>query len=478
VSGATAQPAGERARASRVAPFVVAACMFMENLDATAIVTALPAMAAAFGVDVATMGLGVSCYLVAAVIALPLAPWLADRWGTRRVMAGGVLGFILASMLCGFSDSLPAFVAARMAQGGAAALMSPVGRLSVLRDTPKSGLVHVIAILTWPALIAPILGPPVGGLLTEAASWRWIFFLNLPIGVLGLFAVWRHIPEQTAPRRPFDWLGFALYACALSAALAGLELIGSGHPAAGATALALGVGVGLIALRHLRSAKAPLVNLSPMAIRSFSVSAFGAGTLSRIAIGATPFLLPLMFQLRYGLSPSIAGALTLVYFVGNLATKLFTTALLRRFGFRTILAANGALVAVTVAACAAAAFQLPLVVTAAILFVAGATRSLQFTALNTLTFADVPPALTGDAGTLSTLAQQIGTTLGVALAATLLGAASTLGEGDSAGSAFALTFACLAVIAAAAVPLYLRLPRGVGADTSGATAAEPEGRSQ
>jgi EmrB/QacA subfamily drug resistance transporter len=453
-----------------VVPYVVAGCMFMENLDATAIVTALPAMARAFGVDVATLGLGVSCYLLAAAIVLPLAPWLADRWGARRVMMGGVVGFVLASILCGLSETLPLFVAARVLQGAAAALMSPVGRLAVLRDAPKSSIVHVVAILTWPALVAPILGPPLGGLLTEAASWRWIFFLNLPIGLVGLVLVQRYVPQQTATRpRPFDATGFGLYATALAAGLTGLELIGSRQPVIGLAALSVGLAVGTVALGHLRRADAPLVNLAPVAIQSFAVSALGAGTLSRVAISATPFLLPLMFQLRYGLSPAIAGALTLVYFAGNLAMKLFTTALLRQFGFRSILVINGALVAVTVAACAAAALKLPQGVVAAILFISGAARSLQFTALNTLSFADVPPALTGDAGTLSTLAQQVGMALGVALAATLLSlAAAARGTAVLSAAEFAITFACLAVIAIGAVPLYLRLPHTAGAETSGA----------
>ena len=192
-------------------PYIVAGCMFMENLDATVIATALPTMARAFRTDAASLSLGISAYMVAIAVFLPLSAWLSDRFGARAVMAVSIMVFVATSMACGTANSLETFVAMRVVQGASAALMSPAGRLSVLRDTPKAHLVHAVAILTWPSLIAPVLGPPLGGLITTYASWRWIFFLNLPIGLIGLALVLRYVPKARSDiRTPFDWTGFML----------------------------------------------------------------------------------------------------------------------------------------------------------------------------------------------------------------------------------------------------------------------------
>ncbi len=452
-------------------PYIVAGCMFMENLDATVIVTALPTMARAFGTDAASLSLGISAYMIAVAVFLPLSTWLSDRFGARRVIAGSIAVFIATSMACGSASSLETFVAMRVVQGASAALMSPAGRLSVLRATPKAHLVHAVAILVWPSLIAPVLGPPLGGLITTYASWRWIFFLNLPIGLIGLALVMRYVPANRSDiPTPFDWTGFVLSGMALGFIIVGLELVSNASASAmiGAPLLIGGLALGLMTLRHLNRTAHPLVNLAPARVPSFSISALTGGTLTRIAVSATPFLIPILFQSVFDYSAFEAGAMTLVYFAGNLGMKTMTTALLRRFGFRDILLLNGACVVLTVAALAWVSLHPPLFPVALILLAGGATRSLQFTALNTLAFADVEKAHSGDANTLNSLVQQLAMTLGVVGAAFGLQASKALRGGEALAAAdFQVAFLGVALCGAFALIFYARLPIGAGREVSG-----------
>jgi EmrB/QacA subfamily drug resistance transporter len=445
--------------------------MFMENLDATVIATALPTMARTFDTDVASLSLGISAYMVAVAIFLPLSAWLTDRLGPRIVMAASISVFIAASMACGAANTLESFVAMRIVQGASAALMSPAGRLTVLRDTPKAHLVHAISILVWPSLIAPVLGPPLGGLITSYANWRWIFFLNLPIGLIGLVLVLRHIPTQRSERRtPFDWAGFVLGGAALGLIIVGLEMVGavSNRMLIGTGLLCGGIALAALTLRHLSRTAHPLVNLAPARIPSFAISALTGGTLTRIAVSATPFLIPILFQTVYGYSAFEAGAMTLVYFAGNLAMKTVTTALLRRFGFRDILLSNGLAVALTVAACAWVSLQPPLAPVILILLAGGATRSLQFTALNTLAFAEIDKRHSGDANTLNSLVQQVAMTLGVAGAAFALQASlASRGGGALAAVDFQAAFLGVAICGAFALIFYARISAETGREVSG-----------
>lgn len=445
--------------------------MFMENLDATVIVTALPTMARAFGTDATALTLGISAYMVAAAVFLPLSAWLTDRFGARLVMAVSIAVFIATSMACGAANSVEWFVAMRVLQGASAALMSPAGRLTVLRETPKAHLVHAVSILVWPSLIAPVLGPPLGGLLTTYASWRWIFFLNLPIGLIGLVLVLRYVPADRSDRRtPFDWTGFMLGGAALGCIIVGLEMVAavSARGLIGVPVLAGGLILGALTLRHLTRAAHPLVSLAPARVPSFAISALTGGTLTRIAVSATPFLIPILFQTVFGYNAFEAGAMTLVYFAGNLGMKTMTTAMLRRFGFRTILMVNGALVAVTVAALAWVSMEPPVVPVALILLAGGATRSLQFTALNTLAFADIDKAHSGDANTLNSLVQQIAMTLGVAAAAFGLQASQAVrGAATLAATDFQAAFVGVALCGLAALLFYARLPADSGSEVSG-----------
>ncbi|HZV11134.1 MAG TPA: MFS transporter [Novosphingobium sp.] len=443
--------------------FLVTAAMFMEILDGSIIVTALPAMARSFGTAPIALDLGISAYMLAVGVFIPVSGWVADRCGARAVLAGAIALFTLSSVLCGSANSLSAFVALRILQGVAGALMVPVGRLVIMHHTPKDQLMAAMSSLVWPALIAPVLGPPLGGLITLHLGWRWIFYLNLPLGLLAFAAtLWLIPPTREEARRPFDWPGFLLCGGATFALLLGLDRISTG-----ADGWALGlIGAGLVAgwatLRHFRRAAAPMIGLGPWAIRTFRMSQRG-GSLFRMAIGAAPFLLPLMFQIGFGYDAFHAGLLVLAVFAGNLSTKTVTTQILRRFGYRPVLAVNGTLCAATLGACALLSPATPTWVVVAILFASGCTRSMQFTAINTVAFADVPRAQMADANGLSNTLGQLTMAAGITL-----GAMSVHGGGALAarlgwqaqGADYRIAFLAIAAVALAAVIDALRLPRG------------------
>ncbi|MDQ0475120.1 MFS transporter [Labrys wisconsinensis] len=450
---------------STAVALLVAGAFFMENLDGTVIVTALPEMARSFGVHPIDLNIGISAYVLTLAVLIPASGWAADRFGARRVFAGAVVVFTVASMLCGLSGDLTTFTLARILQGAGGALMVPVGRLAVLRSTGKHELVRAIATITWPGLAAPVVGPPLGGFITTYASWHWIFFLNLPLGLIAFVLALRLIPDTERGRPvPFDPLGFILTGLACSAVMAGLDLVGrsTGWPLAG-LCLLVGVGTGAAATLHARRRPHPLVDLRALSLRSYAVTIWG-GSLFRIAIAAIPFLLPLMFQLGFGLDAFRSGLLVLAVFAGNLAMKPLTTAVLHRFSFRAILLWNGLLNAAAIFACALLTPATPVAVVAALLFVSGLTRSMQFTALNTLAFADVPEAWMSGANTLFNMAQQMAMGMGIAAGAVALRAAGWFVPGAPAvplGS-FHLAFLMTGMIALAGCLDLLGLERTAG----------------
>lgn len=398
---------------------LVAGAFFMENLDGTVITTAVPDIAQSFGVAPLALNIGVSAYLLTLGVFIPISGWVAQRYGARRVFTAALALFTLASVLCGMATSLGEFVWLRVLQGAGGAMMVPVGRLVVLNSTPKEKLIAVIATLTWPALVAPVLGPAVGGFITSYASWRWIFYLNLPLGVLALAAAWWLVPAQrAAQRRPFDWPGFLLSGGAVLLLTWGAESVSGPAPDWRASGACLALGALLLAALgwHLRRAAHPLIDLSALAIPTFALTIVG-GSLFRMAVGAVPFLLPLMFQLGFGLDAFHAGLLVMAVFAGNLMMKTVTTPILRRFGFRPVLLVNGLANVAALAACALLTPATPLWLIAAVLFVGGMTRSMQFTALNTIAFADVPQPRMAAANTLFSTAFQVAMGLGVALGA-------------------------------------------------------------
>ena len=455
---------------SRRIPLIVATAFFMETLDSTIITTALPAMARSLGESTLDLTASITVYLVAMTVFVPAAGWASDRFGARNLFAGAVAVFTLASLLCGVSPSFWTLIAARALQGVAAAFMSPVGRLIVLRETPKQRIINAIGLIVWPGLIAPVIGPPLGGFITTYASWRWIFLLNIPLGILGVYLVLRFVPKHAKEEHAlFDATGFVLTAVALAALVHGLSLIaqGAGGLTSGGGFVAVGVGCGFAAVRHALRHPTPMLDLDAVAVPTFALSTVTAGLAARIAISMTPFLLPLMFQIGFGASAFEAGIMLLVYMAGNLAMKSVTTPILHRFGFRDVIVVNGALCVASLMACGLLSPGMPPAIVYSVLFVAGMTRSMNFTAMSTLAFADIPAPMRPGATTLAAMAQQGAGTVGVAAAAVALGFFQMTRAGtELALSDFQNALMAAGGLMAVAVLWALRLPADAGAELS------------
>ena len=458
-------------RPSLQVALIVASAMFMLNLDATIIVTALPAMAHSFATTESRVSEGITAYALAAAVCIPASAWLADRVGTRTLFCGAIALFTLASVACALAQGFTPFIAARLVQGGSAAMMSPVGRLIVLRNTAKHELMGTLSALVWPALLAPVIGPALGGFITEALTWRWIFYVNVPIGAVAIAFVLARIPNHKASEpSAFDARGFLFMAFAVGCLSFGLDVLGGRHIEVG---LAIGllvaaVAAGYAALRHLETARVPLVRLQVLRQRAFRVATLTGGGLTRAAISATPFLLPLMLEVVYGLSPLNSGVLLLVYMLANLLMKTVTNPIIRRFGLRSVLICNGALAAAGIAACAWISPQLPMALTVIILLFAGASRSMQFTALTFTTFAEVSPEDRAPATVLSSLTQQITVAAGVASAALILNFSRLLRHATALGAVdFRIALSVMAALAALGLFAYASLPKDTGAELSG-----------
>jgi EmrB/QacA subfamily drug resistance transporter len=388
---------------------LVAGAFFMENLDGTVIATAAPRMAHSFDVPAVDLNVAITAYLLTLGVFIPVSGWVADRVGARTVFVVALAVFTIASGLCAISRDLDELTAVRILQGIGGAMMVPVGRMVVLRSTAKSDLISAIAYLAWPALAAPIIAPALGGLLTTYASWRWIFVLNLPLGVAELVIAQRLVPNlRRVGRVGLDWRGFLLTSAGLTSSVYGLEVVTEGDVdwAVVGFAVATGMVLMLWAVRHLRRTRHPLLDLEVFRIPTFRVTNLG-GSLFRLAIGATPFLLPLMFQDAFGWTPIKSGLLVIAAFIGNMGIKPFTTPILRRFGFRTVLIGAGVAAGATIGLCAALTARTPLAVIAVVLVAGGVFRSIGFTAYNTIVFADVTSAKMSDANTLTSTIQQL-----------------------------------------------------------------------
>jgi EmrB/QacA subfamily drug resistance transporter len=451
---------------------LVAATFFMENLDGTIIATALPQMARSFNVHPADMSLGITAYLLTLAVFIPISGWAADRFGLRTVFGSAIAVFTAASVLCATTSTLPAFAAARVLQGIGGAMMVPVGRLAVLRATPKEGLMRAIAIITWPGLVAPVIGPPLGGFITTYSSWRWIFYLNVPLGLIGLLLTLRYIDDSREDaKRRFDLPGFALCGIACTTLIYAMELIGRSDADWSFVGVLVAVGViaGFASWRHLRRAAHPVVDLSALKVKTFAV-AMGGGSLFRIAISAAPFLLPLMFQVGFGMNAFESGLLTLAVFAGNLSMKLVTTPVMRQFGFRPVLIVNGVIAALSLAAMSLLTPTTPKLVIVLVLFASGLSRSLQFTALNTLSFADVPKAQMSGASALSSTLFQMTMGIGVAVGAIALRFGEWL-HGHDAHSIgpedFSVAFLIVGIVGLIGVADLFGLARDAGALVSG-----------
>jgi EmrB/QacA subfamily drug resistance transporter len=451
---------------------LVATAFFMENLDGTVIATALPQMGKSFHVSPVDLNIGMTAYLLMLAVFIPISGWVADRIGARSVFVSAIAIFTVSSILCGLSNGIMAFTAARIVQGIGGAMMVPVGRLVVLRTTEKHNLMKAIAYITWPGLVAPVVGPPVGGFITTYFTWHWIFFLNVPLGIIGMVLSVLWIPNLREDKvKPFDWLGFALSSSACVTFMYGMELVGRENATWGPTSFYLicGCALGALAVIHFRRSATPLLSLDLLKIKSFAITIEG-GSLFRIAISVSPFLLPLMFQVGFGLNAFQSGILMLGLFVGNLSMKPATTAVLRRFGFRAVLIWNGILTAILMLGCAAIFPQTPRTIILAVLFVNGLCRSMQFTCLSTLAFADVPKPELSSATSFFSMITQMSMGMGVAVGAIMLRVAGLL-DGNSHGTPttkeFHIAFLLVAVLTLLATVDCFTLDAEAGSAVSG-----------
>jgi EmrB/QacA subfamily drug resistance transporter len=465
------QASYERRKAAAVA-LLVAGAFFMENLDGTVIATALPQMARSFGANPVDLNMGMTVYMLTLAVFIPVSGWMADRFGARVIFSSAIALFTSASVLCGLSQGLGQFISARVLQGVGGAMMVPVGRLVVLRITEKRDLMRAIAYLTWPGLAAPVLGPPLGGFITTYSSWRWIFFLNIPLGVVAVILALRWVRSESAHEmRPLDWMGFALAGSACTSLMYGMELIGrqDGSWTAPALWIAYGLAAGVAGVRHLRRVEHPILDLGALRLHTYSVSLV-SGSWFRIAVHSSPFLLPLMFQVPFGMSAFRSGLLLLALFFGNFSMKSISNSVLRRFGFRRVLIVNGLITGVLILSFAALAPGTPFLLIALLLFVHGLSRSMQFTCVNTLAYVDVPKPEMSAANTLASVGQQITIGMGVAAGALAL-RASAWPRGNHSGTPalgdFHLAFVIMAAMAFLSVRDCIALDPHAGAEVTG-----------
>ncbi|MFL5259077.1 MAG: MFS transporter, partial [Hyphomicrobiales bacterium] len=431
---------------SRIIPLVVASALFMENMDSTVIATSLPAIALDLGVDPVVLKLAFTTYLLSLTVFIPISGWCADRYGARNVFRLAIGVFTLGSVACGFAHSLESLIVARAVQGLGGAMMVPVGRLILLRTTPKAELVRALALLTMPALLGPLLGPPVGGFITTYFHWRWIFWINIPAGLLGLVLATLYMPDIKEERPPpLDVLGFVLSGAGLSAVVFGTTVIGR-LPAHGAEAL-MAVGVLILGLygAHARRIPDPILDLKLLNIETFRTGVVG-GSLFRLGVGAVPFLMPLMLQVGFGLTPFQSGSLTFAAAAGALTMKFTAGRILKRFGFRAALLANGAISSAFLAGQGLFTPETPHLLILAVLLAGGYFRSLQFTALNAISYSDIAQRDMGRATSFYSVAQQLSLALGVACAAFVLEASQAVrGEASLTVADFATAFIVVAL---------------------------------
>ncbi len=453
----------------RAVPFILAVALFMEQMDSTVIATSLPAIAADISTSPITLKLALTSYFVSLAIFIPVSGWMADRFGAKRVFRLAIGVFVIGSLACAVADSLAGFVGARFLQGMGGAMMTPVGRLVLVRSTPKAHLVSAMAWLTVPGLIGPLVGPPVGGFITTYFSWHWIFLINVPIGFVGMVVSGRILPDSPpAPATRIDWMGFLLAAVATSGVVFGLSVVSMPAlpPVVGAATLAVGLMAASLYVRHARRSVAPLLDLRLFRNPTLR-SAIFAGAIFRIGIGAIPFLLPLMFQIGFGLSPFESGMLTFASALGAISLKFFATTALRLAGFRTVLACAILIGAALMAANAFLTPQTPYWLIICLLISAGFFRSMFFTSSNALTFAEIDDRQASQTTAISAVSQQVSIALGVAVAGMALEAHHVF-TGEATGlAAFSFAFLVVSGLAALAVLPILGLAPDAGMAVSG-----------
>ncbi|ANN76647.1 MFS transporter [Bordetella flabilis] len=450
-----------------IVPLIVACALFMENLDATVLVTALPSLARDLGEDPITLKLAVTSYVVGLGVFIPICGWVADRYGPRTVFRAAISIFVVGSLLCAAANTLFTFVLARFVQGVGGAMMVPVGRIIIFRSVARADFVRAVNYLTIPALLGPVVGPLLGGFITTYLHWRLMFFINVPIGLVGIYLTNRHINDvrDTEPGH-LDWPGFILSAGGASLFMLGMSLVGSDVVSDRVTALLCVAGLVLSGLYVLyaRRVENPLLDLRFLRIPTFHTSVIG-GSLFRIGLGAVPFLLPLALQEGLGMTPFEAGMITCASAFGALFMKMLAQPVLRRFGFRPVLMANAALAGIALAMYGVFNPGMSRGLIWVIVLFGGIFPSLQFTSLNALAYADIDSGDVGRATSVSSVIQQMSLGLGVTVAGIVLQLSHYVqGHAGIVWTDFWPAFLVLGLFSAASIPVTARMPRGAGGE--------------
>ena len=465
----TAHKSGLSAR-SRTTALIIASALFMEQLDSTVLTTALPAMAHSFGVDPLHMSAALTSYLVSLAVFIPASGRIADRFGSRTVFRAAIMLFMVGSVLCAQAPGLVSLVLARLLQGAGGAMMVPVGRLVLLRTVPKSQIVSAMFWMLLPATVGPLFGPVVGGFLTTYLSWHWIFYINLPVGLLGMALTSRFIPQlrEATPTR-FDLRGMMLSGLSLACLIFGLESASHGTGAIPQTAgtLAVGVVAGVLYGLHARRTLNPILDFGLMRVPTFRLSTLG-GSMTRVAAGAAPFLVPSMLQLGFGMSAAQSGLITFTGPLGALSMRMVIKRVLRRHGFRNTMTANGVTAGILMLACAGFRPGWPFWLLSVVLFLAGMAQALQFTAYNTVAYADIPADRMSAATSFYATFQQMTLTLGICIAAGSLAVSRALGgRATLTLTDFSVGFVVVGLLALLASPIASRLSPDAGSELSG-----------
>ena len=451
-----------------IVPLIVACALFMQNLDSTALATALPSIAESLNETPLRLHLIITSFMLSLAAFLPVSGWVADRFGARTIFRLAIAIFTLASIACGLTESFETLLLARVVQGAGGAMMVPVGRLILVRSVAKSELISAMALMGMPALIGPIIGPLLAGVLITVASWRWIFWMNVPIGILGIILVSIFIEDVREPDvKRFDWRGFALSSLGLCGTLFGLDALSTHHSAdpVAIAALVTGLIAMVLYVFHAKRVDNPILDLKLLKFPTFRVSVTG-GSLFRIGVGAVPFLLPLMMQQGFGYSPIESGLITFVSAAGSFGMRTMSKQVLRRFGFRKVLVWNTLIASFFMILCGLFSSDSSRAFMMTIIFLGGVFRSLQFTALNTIAFAEIEGPLMSQATSFSQMAQRLSLSFGVAISAFVLFWVG--GEGAHMPvQAFATAFVVVGVLSGLSLFSFVKLTADAGDEIAG-----------
>jgi EmrB/QacA subfamily drug resistance transporter len=453
---------------SLLVPFTIAGGLFMEGLDSSIIGTSLPPIAESLAVSPQALSMAITGYLLSLAVFIPMSGWIADRFGARKVYCAAIVIFTIGSALCGFATDLGTMVAMRILQGFGGAMMTPVGRLILARSFPKEKLMTAMNYMGIPALVGPMLGPVIGGFITTYFSWHWIFFINIPIGIVLVGLTLWLIDDIAMPRPPaFDIKGFIIVGSGLACAQLAIESLGRDIvPGWGQALLFVLAAIILLAYwHHARSHPSPVLDLSLFRIRTFRVSVTW-GSVSRMGIGAVPFLLPLLFQAGFGLDPLHSGLLTFVTTVGAFLMRVGIPKIVRTLGLRTVLMGNAGLLGIMLAGFALLRADTPHWIVLAYLFVFGFLRSVQFSTLGVMNYADLTPEMMSRGTSIAAVAQRISMSAGVGVSATLL--SLLVGPTDAPTTAdFAPVFVIVGLTEFVAIWGFRTLSASDGAQVSG-----------